>query len=79
MITKDEHIAELQRLAAEAEEIGNLDAAVAATYAIGKVLGFYVERVVIDYGGVAPNAATHAVIRALLRRKAEEEGPRLDS
>ena len=75
MITKDEHIAELQRLAAEAEKIGNFDAAVEATYAIGKVLGFYRERVIIE-GGVL-DAKALALVLELLRRKAAEEWPGL--
>ncbi len=76
-MTKDEHIAELHRLAAEAEEIGNFDAAVAATYAIGKVLGFYRERVVIECDGAVLDAKTLALVLELLRRKAAEEWPGL--
>ena len=76
-MTRDEHIAELQRLADEAREAGNYDAAVAATFAIGKVLGFYVDRFVITYNGAAPDSNIHALIRELPRRKAAEEWPGL--
>lgn len=79
-MTKDEHISELQRLAAEAQEAGDYGAAVEATYAIGKVLGFYRERVVIEYNGATPDAVTRAVIELLSRKAAVDgPGPHLDS
>ena len=70
-MTKDEHIAVLQRLADEAREAGDYTAAVEATIGIGMVLGFY---------EAVPDATTRAVLE-LIRQRIEEEAPvpRLDS